>query len=72
MLFKVRNMHNMSIKGKTTIVKSLGLTKLLYLTSILPMPPRQTVDHINKLIFKFIWKNKMDKIKRSVMMNTVE
>ena len=72
MLSKVWNMCNMSIKGKTTIFKSLGLTKLLCLASVLHIPTRQTVDHINTFMFKFIWNNKMDKIKRSVMINTYE
>ena len=62
--------RHMSLKGKVTIIKTFGMSKLLYLASVLPIPPDHIIKHINKLIFSFIWENKQDKIKRNVLSNT--
>ena len=62
----------MSLKGKVTIVKTFGISKILYLASVLPFPPENIITNINKLIYSFIWNNTPDKIKRDVLINTFE
>lgn len=64
--------RHMSLKGKVTIVKTFGISKILYLASVLPFPPENIITNINKLIYSFIWNNKPDKIKRDVLINTFE
>ena len=54
------------IQGKITILKSLAFSKIIYQTGIVPSPPK-FIEHINDLAFKFIWKNKQDKIKRKTL-----
>ena len=66
-----RNCH-MSLKGKVTIVKTLGISKLQYLASVLPLPPNNIVTNINNKIFSFIWSNRPDKIRRDIMINTFD
>ena len=34
--------------------------------------PKSELEKVNKLIFKFIWKNKPDKIKRDVLYQTID
>ena len=58
--------RNLTLYGKINIVKTLGLSKLIYSASVLPVPDRSIQD-INKLIFNFIWAAKPPKIKRNTI-----
>ena len=57
--------RDLTLFGRVMILKSLGLSQLIYSSSILNIPEgfAQLVETI--LFDKFIWKNKRDKIKRS-------
>ena len=44
----------------------MGLAKLIYSTSLLPIP-KHLIDSINKIIFDFIWDGKTPKIKRKTV-----
>ena len=48
---------------KINIVKSVGLSKLIYNVSVLPVP-KNFCDQVNKVTFNFIWDNKMAKVKK--------
>ena len=43
----------MSLKGKVLIVKTLGLSKFIYLSKVLHVPDNK--QQINKKIYSFIW-----------------
>ena len=47
-------------------LKSLGLSKLTYNTSVLPLP-KDFDKKVNKTIFDFIWDNKPHKIKSNTL-----
>ena len=49
--------------GKITIIKTLALSQLTYLFSVLPSPPLDFMKKIEKLLFKFIWNDKQDRVK---------
>ena len=53
--------------GKITIVKSLALSQLTYLFSVLPNPPNNFMKKLEQTLFKFIWNGKPDKINRDTM-----
>ena len=58
--------RNLILFGKVLIIKSLGLSQLVYSASNLNVP----IDLINdtrKKVFSFLWKNKKDKIKRECL-----
>ena len=52
--------------GKINIVKTLGLSKLIYSASLLSIP-KGLIEKIDKIIFNFIWDNKPAKIKRKTI-----
>ena len=54
---------NLTPYGKINIVKTLGICKLIYLASVLPVPDHY-IQEINKLTFNFTWQGKPPKIKR--------
>ena len=58
--------RKLTLLGKKNIVKTLGLSKLIYNASILPIP-KHFVKEINKIAFNFIWQGKPAKVKRSTV-----
>ena len=74
---KVRNLLNMwtqrklSIKGKITVIKSVVLPQILYISSNLGVP-EWFVSKMNSLLYHFIWGAKMDKVKRATLINRIE
>ena len=60
------NSRNLTLFGRCLITKSLGISQLVHPLSTLDFPT-QLVQAVNSSIFKFIWKNRRDKIKRKIM-----
>ena len=58
--------RNLPLIGRINIVKTLGLAKLVYSTSLLTIS-KPLIDTINKIIFRFIWEGKALKIKRKTI-----
>jgi len=56
--------RDLTLIGRTMILKSLGLSQLVYSASIL-VDPLGTVDLVKTKAFKFLWRHKKDKIKTS-------
>ena len=58
--------RKLSLIGKINIVKTLGLSKLIYCSSLLTVS-KSLIDRINKIIFSFIWEGKPPKIKKKTI-----
>jgi len=58
--------RKLTLLGKINIVKSLGLAKLTYNASVLPLP-KDFDKQVNKTLFDFIWDNKPHKIKNNTL-----
>ena len=58
-------LKKLTILGKVIVIKTFALPKIIYPLSVLSNPPKDTLSEINSHIFKYIWENKPDKIKRS-------
>lgn len=54
--------RDLTLFGRVMILKSLGLSKLIYSSSILNIP-EGFANLVKAKLFKFLWKNKRDKIK---------
>ncbi|KAK7484726.1 hypothetical protein BaRGS_00024011 [Batillaria attramentaria] len=50
--------------GRIAVLKSLILSKLVYLWMLLPNPPDGFITKLQKTIFTFVWNNKPDKVSR--------
>ena len=53
--------------GKVIVINSFIISQFVYLMSVLPAPPDQLSKQINTLIYRFLWNNKPDKVKRDIM-----
>ena len=59
--------RNLTPIGKITLVKSLGISQLVFLFSVLPKPPDTFIKEIESMIYSFIWSKKPDKISRKTI-----
>ena len=53
--------RGLTLHGKVLIIKSLGLSNLIYSV------PKEIVPMVKDKLYRFLWKNKRDKIKRTSM-----
>ena len=68
-LQKILNMwsaRNLTLLGKINIIKTLALSKLIFNTSVLPVPIN-IIKKVNKCTTSFIWNYKPAKIKQSTL-----
>ena len=63
-LYKIWSKRQVTPLGRVAVLKSLILSKLIYLWLLLPNPPDKIIQEIQNSIFKFIWNNKTDRISR--------
>ncbi len=73
---KLRNVLNiwhqrrLSLKGKITVLWSIALPQVLYVTSIL-YTPKWVTDEISDILFKFLWSNKKHHVKKETIIANV-
>ena len=56
--------RDLKLFGRVLIIKSLGLSQLVYSASNLNVP-QEIIPIIDTKLFNFLWKNRRDKIKRA-------
>ena len=67
-IFDVWNCRNLTLFERCLIAKSLGISQFVNTISNLNIS-KAYIQAVNSAIFKFIWKQKKDKIKRRVMIS---
>ena len=60
----------LSLKGKITVLWSIALPQLLYVTSVLHTP-LWVIEEADKLMFKFLWSNKKPHVKRTTIISNI-
>ena len=77
---RLKNMKNLlaawkcrkvSIKGKITVINTLAISPLLYLTSVIHVPP-QVITEVKGLITDCLWDGKPAKIAYNVMIQSIK
>ena len=71
-ILRIWSMRDMTPIGRITIVKSLGLSQLIYLFSVLPKPDDDFLKDLETVLYKFIWSNKPDKVSRKTLVGNYE
>ena len=72
-LDSIRHLLNMwsqryiSLFGKIEVIKTLIISKLVYVMSLLPTPTKDFLDQIEKNLMHFVWNNKPAKIRKSIL-----
>jgi hypothetical protein len=57
--------------GRVAVLKSLVLSKIIYLWMLLPNPPDDLVNAIQQSVFNFVWNAKNDRIARKTSIKNV-
>ena len=68
---KVLNLNgnrNLRLRGKSVILSTLGMRKIWYVGSVLPID-KNIIDKFQSKAFKFIWNNKVECLKRECLYN---
>jgi hypothetical protein len=63
--------RQLTILGRNLIAKSMGISKLVYVASMLPVP-NGIIAEADKIIRNYIWKDKKSNIKRWALINDYE
>jgi exonuclease III len=58
--------------GRVAVLKSLILSKLVYLWLLLPNPPIAIINQLQMMCFEFVWDYKRDKVKRKTTTRSVK
>ena len=58
--------RDLMLYGRSLLAETLGVSQLVYAASMLTVPPL-VIQNVQTELFSFLWKNKKDKIKRTVM-----
>ena len=58
--------RDLTLMGRTLLVKALGISKIVYSASMLCVP-EEVIKRVQEKLFSFLWRNKKDKIKRTVL-----
>ena len=66
-ILRTWSMRDLTPIGKIAVVKSLAISQLIYLLSVLPKPPDSFLKEVESVLFKFIWNGKPDKINRKTL-----
>ena len=62
--------RDLTLYGRTMLGKALGIYKIVYVASMLSVP-ETVVKTVQDKIFKFLWENKKDKVKKSSIISTI-
>ena len=58
--------RNLTLFGRLTIIKSLAISQVIHLMIVDAIPSTFLIK-LNSLIFKFLWKSKIEKVKRCIV-----
>ena len=76
-LFEIKQIINIWMKrlltplGRIAVIKSLLISKLSYLLLTLPNPSEAFQNELHQILFKFVWNQKPDRIKRTTLCKSV-
>ena len=68
-LFNIWSQRDISVYGKINLVKSLALSKLVFICSVMETP-KHFVNEVNKIVLDFIMNHKPPKIKFSTLIKS--
>ena len=66
-IIKIWGQRKLTLFGKIMIIKSLLESQLIYRLSVLPIPKRETMRNIDKILFDCLWDKKPHQIKKEVV-----
>ena len=62
--------RNLTMYGRSQIIRTFILSQFTYTASSISVPEK-VIKMVNKLIFRFMWRNKKERLRRVVLMNPI-
>jgi len=62
--------RNLSLFGRIEVIKTLAVSKLIYIMSLLPSPSKAYIEDMERILFHFVWKNTTAKVRKKVLKST--
>ena len=66
-IIRIWKSRNLTLYGRVQLTKTYLISQVIYLLSVLPTPDMEFLKKFETLLFKFIWNNKTERIKRSTL-----
>ncbi len=66
-IIKIWQQRKLTFYGKVQLIKSHLISQIIYLMSVLPGPTQEFIKELEAILFKFLWNNKTERIKRSTL-----
>ena len=63
--------RNLTLTGKVLIIKTFGISQLLYLASVIHIP-EWVIKQAEDIVYEFLWNGKGHKVKKKVVVQTYE
>ena len=70
-LYKVWLKRQITPRGRIAVLKSLILSKIINLWILLPNPPNNLVEELQKTVLQFVWNRKQDRISKKTIVRTL-
>ena len=70
-VLNIWSQRNLSLKGKITVIQTLALSQILYVSSVLYITD-EVISQVQNIINKYLWGNKPAKIKQSATIGDIE
>ena len=64
-------MRDLTLYGKVLLIKTYGISQLLYVSSVLNVP-QGTIDEAEQILYDFLWGGNSYKVKKNVIIQTYE
>ena len=59
--------RKLTLLGKVAVIKKFAMPKLIYPLTVLNNPTDSIISDLTKTVYKFLWDNKPEKIKRNIV-----
>jgi len=69
-LFTQWKRRRLTLQGKVTVIKTMAISLITHLLIALPNPSKEYIKNIEKMIYRFLWNNGPDKVKRSLIIQS--
>ena len=70
-LLNIWSQRDLSLKGKITVIKSLALPSLLFVSMVLAVP-ENVIKEVNDMVYAFLWSNRKAKVKKGIITAPIE
>ena len=71
-LYKIWLKRQITPLDRVAVLKSLILSKIVHLWILLPNPPDNLIDALQRTVFEFVWNRKQDRISRKTAVKNVK